>query len=211
MTEKTKSQNKESSAQTMRNSNKWDTRTLVIMALLCAVSVLLSFLELPIFPAAPFLKYDASAVPAMLSGFSFGPAAGVAVGIVSALVHGLMVGDFPGMLMNMLVVLGFVLPAALVYRKSQSTKAAIVGLVLSIVFALLLAIAGNLIITPMYMGAPLESVIAMIIPILVPFNLLKGVLNAALTMLALKTLGGMLAPKKKASGKKPARTSDAEV
>ena len=66
----------------------WSTRQLVTMALLTAIAILLSFVEFPIFPAAPFLKYDASFVAVMVAGFAYGPASGCAVGIVTAR-HGL--------------------------------------------------------------------------------------------------------------------------
>ena len=41
------------------NTNKWDTRQLVTMALMCAIGVLLSFVEFPLLPGVTWLKYDA--------------------------------------------------------------------------------------------------------------------------------------------------------
>ena len=55
------------------NTNKWDTRQLVTMALMCAIGVLLSFVEFPLLPGVTWLKYDSSAMPAMVCGFAFGP------------------------------------------------------------------------------------------------------------------------------------------
>ena len=54
------------------NTNKWDPRQLVTMALMCAIGVLLSFVEFPLLPGVTWLKYDASAMPAMVCGFAFG-------------------------------------------------------------------------------------------------------------------------------------------
>ena len=93
------------------NTNKWDTRQLVTMALMCAIGVLLSFVEFPLLPGVTWLKYDASAMPAMVCGFAFGPAAGLAVGYVGAIIHGILMADFSGAIMNILVVTGFILPA----------------------------------------------------------------------------------------------------
>ena len=45
---------------------------------------------------------------------------------------------------------------------------------LSAVAATVMAILGNLVITPMWLGVPLDAVVAMILPILTPFNLEKG-------------------------------------
>lgn len=167
------------------------------MALMCAIGVLLSFIEFPLLPGAAWLKYDASAMPAMVSGFAFGPGAGLAVGIAGAIIHGLLMADFSGAVMNILVVIGFVLPAALVYRKSRTFKSGVAGLVLSVIAATAMAAVGNLVITPAWLGVPLDAVIAMLIPILIPFNLAKGVLNAALTLIVYKSISNLITPKKK--------------
>ncbi len=178
------------------NTNVWSTKQLVTMALMCAIGVILSFVEFPLLPGVTWLKFDASNMPAMVSGFAFGPAAGVAVGIVTAIIHGLLMADFTGALMNVLTVTCFVLPAALVYKKKRTYPAAILGLVLSVIAATIGAIAGNLIVTPMWLGVPFEAVVAMIIPILIPFNLLKGCLNAVLTLIIYKAISNLITPKK---------------
>lgn len=179
----------------IENTNVWSTRQLVVMALMCAIGVLLSLVEFPLVPAAPFLKYDASLVPAMVCGFAYGPAAGLAVGAVGAIIHGILFADFTGAVMNILVVAGFVLPASLVYARTRKFKLQIAGLVLGVMGALAAAVAGNLVLTPMYMGVPLQAVVDMLIPVLIPFNLLKGVLNAALTLVIFKSIEGSIAPK----------------
>ena len=179
------------------NTNVWDTRQLVTMALMCAIGVLLSFIELPLLPGVTWLKYDASAMPAMVCGFAFGPAAGLSVGVVGAVIHGILMADFTGALMNILVVAGFVLPAALVYRRSRTFRSGVVGLVLSVVAATLMAILGNLLVTPAWLGVPLDAVVAMILPILTPFNLAKGALNAVLTLVVYKSVSNLITPKKK--------------
>ena len=55
------------------NTNKWDTRQLVTMALMCAIAALLSFIQIPLIPGVTFLTYDPSLMPAMVCGFAFGP------------------------------------------------------------------------------------------------------------------------------------------
>ena len=166
------------------NTNRWDTRQLVTMALMCAIGVLLSFIEFPLLPGVTWLKYDASAMPAMVSGFAFGPAAGLAVGIVGAV-------------MNILVIMGFVWPAALIYSKRHTLKGAIAGLAVGVVAATVMAIVGNLLVTPSWLGVPLQAVIDMIVPILTPFNLIKAVLNAVLTLVVYKSTSNLVTPKKK--------------
>lgn len=179
-----------------KNTNVWSTKQMVIMALMCAIGALLSFVEFPLLPGVTWLKFDASNMPAMVVGFGFGPGAGVAVGIVIAIIHGLLMADFTGALMNILCVTCFVLPVALMYHKKRTYPVAIAGLVLSIIAATLAAIVGNLILTPMWLGVPLDAVIAMIIPILIPFNLLKGLINAVLTLIIYKSISNLITPKK---------------
>ena len=175
---------------TMANTNRWSTRVLVTIALLCAISVLLSFVEFPLLPGVAWLSYDASIMPAAVCGFAYGPAAGLACGIISVVAHGILFADFTGALMNLLVVIGFILPSALVYKKIHTLKGAIIGLVLGIVFAVIMAVLGNLVVTP------LDAVVAMIVPILIPFNLLKGLLNAILTLIVYKAISNLITPKK---------------
>ena len=181
---------------TMANTSRWSTRVLVTIALLCAISVLLSFVEFPLLPGVAWLSYDASIMPAAVCGFAFGPAAGLACGIISVVAHGILFADFTGALMNLLVVIGFILPSALVYKKIHTLKGAIIGLVLGIVFAVIMAVLGNLVVTPAWLGVPLDAVVAMIVPILIPFNLLKGLLNAILTLIVYKAISNLITPKK---------------
>lgn len=183
-------------AANLQNTNRWDTRQLVVMALMCAISVLLSFVEFAIFPAAAWLKYDASFVPAMICGFAYGAGPGMAVGLISVVLHALMSGNFWGAVMNALVVCGYVIPAALVYKFMRTWKGAIIGLVLSFVAAIALAIVGNLLVTPIYAGMPMEAVADMIVPILLPFNIMKAALNSVITLAIYKAISNLITPKK---------------
>lgn len=178
------------------NSNVWSTRQLVTMALMCAIGTLLSFIEFPLLPGVTWLKFDASNMPTMVAGFAYGPAGGVAVGIVTAIIHGLLMADFTGALMNILVVTCFVLPAALIYKKKRTYKFAIIGLVFSIIAGVIGSIIGNLLLTPSWLGVPFDAVVALIIPVLIPFNLLKGLLNSVITLIVYKSISNIITPKK---------------
>lgn len=178
------------------NSNVWSTRQLVTMALMCAIGTLLSFIEFPLLPGVTWLKFDASNMPAMVAGFAYGPAGGVAVGIVTAIIHGLLMADFTSALMNILVVTCFVLPAALIYKKKRTYKFAIIGLVFSIIAGVIGSIIGNLLLTPSWLGVPFDAVVALIIPVLIPFNLLKGLLNSVITLIVYKSISNIITPKK---------------
>lgn len=166
-----------------QSGQRWSTRKLVILALFTALSLIVSFVEAPIFPAAPFLKYDPSAAVAALAACGFGPVAGLVVGVVSAVIHGLIMGDPWGSLMTIIVVACWVLPMALIYRIKGTRVTLLIGLAVGSLLALAGAIGGNLLITPIYTGTDVATVAAMILPILLPFNLLKVAINDVLVFL----------------------------
>ena len=178
------------------NTNIWSTRQLVTMALMSAIAALLSFIEFPLLPGVTWLKFDASNMPAMVAGFAYGPAGGIAVGIITAIIHGLLMADFTGALMNIMVVVCFVLPAALIYKKMHTFTGAIIGLVFSIIAGVIGAIIGNLLLTPSWLGVPFDAVVALIIPVLIPFNIIKGLINAVLTLIIYKSISNIITPKK---------------
>jgi riboflavin transporter FmnP len=170
----------------------WSTKKLVILALFTALSLILSFVEVPIFPAAPFLKYDASSAVAALAACGFGPGAGAAVGIASAVIHGLIMGDPWGSLMTIVVLICWIVPIALIYRIKRTRMMLIVGLAVGSLLSLAGALGGNLLITPVYTGTTVEVVAAMIIPILLPFNALKLLINDVLVFLLLKPVENLV-------------------
>ncbi|MDR2197253.1 MAG: ECF transporter S component [Coriobacteriales bacterium] len=184
---------------------RWSTRQLTTMALFIALGVILSLIEFPLIPGIEFLKYDASTVPALMTGFAYGPGAGCLVGLLVAWVHVLFTGNYWGAVMNSCVVIAYVLPIALIYRASarkaeQQGRAAntasngvlIGGFALGIVLTTIVAILMNLLVTPIYTGMPVEAVIAMILPVLLPFNLVKAVLNSILGFILIKSLRSFL-------------------
>ena len=175
----------------MRNTNRFSTRELVICALLCAISILLSFVEFPLLPGVTWLKYDASAMPAIIAGFAYGPLAGTAVGIVAAVGHGILFADFSGAVMNIIVVTAFVVPSALIYRTKRTGLTEVIGLIVGGICMVAAAVLGNLVITPAWLGVPLDAVIAMIAPILIPFNALKAALNAVLAGVIYRTVAAL--------------------
>lgn len=179
------------------NTNRWDTRQLVILSLMCAISALLSFIEFPLLPGVAWLKYDASAMPAIVSGFAYGPVAGIVVGIIGSLIHGILLGDYVGALMNIFIICCFVLPSALIYKRKHSWSGAVVALVVGSVVSVIGALLANLVIMPLYFGMPVEAVAEMILPVLAPFNLIKAALNSVLTVIVYKSISNLITPKKK--------------
>ena len=180
----------------LENTNRWSTRQLVTMALMCALSSLFSFVQIPLLPAAPFLTYDPSLVPAMVCGFAYGPGAGFVVGAIAAVIHGLILGEWVGSLMNICATLFFVVPAALIYRKKHTLAGAICGLAVGVVTATAGGVVANLTIgVAFWYGTP-DAIMPLILPAVVPFNLVKTVLNSLLTLIVYKAISNLITPKK---------------
>lgn len=178
------------------NSNRWNTRQLVTMALMCAIASLFSFVQIPLIPGVSFLAYDPSLMPAMVCGFAFGPGAGIAVGSTAAVIHGLILGEWVGSLMNIFATAFFILPAALLYRRMHTLKGAIAGLVISVITATAGAILVNLTIGVWFYYGSADVIIPLILPALLPFNLVKTILNALLTLVVYKAVSNLITPKK---------------
>ena len=188
------------------NTNAWSTRQLVTMALMCALSAVFQFIQIPIIPGVTFLTYDPSLVPAMVCGFAFGPAAGIVVGTIASVIHGLVLGEWVGSLMNIVATVCFVLPAALIYRKSHTLTGAIVSLVVSCIAATLGALASNLTIGVWFWYGSVDVIVPMLLPAIVPFNLVKTILNSVLTCVIYKSISNLITPRKnRASGDRDAR------
>ena len=180
----------------IQNTNRWSTKQLVTMALMCAIAILLSFIEFPIFPAASFLKLDISFVPSAVMGFAFGPGPGVLVGVACAVAHGIISGNWVGCIMNIIACCAFVIPAAIIYKRNHTFKGAMVGLVVAIVCLVIAAIIANLIIDPAFYGIPFDVVAGLIVPAILPFNIIKGVVISLLTGIVYKSISNLITPLK---------------
>jgi len=178
------------------NTNKWTTKELAIMALMCAIGVLLSFIEIPLIPGVSFLRYDASLVPALVCGFAYSGGIGVTVGIICAVIHALFTGNWVGAVMNIIVAIAVIAPAASIYHHHRTFKGAIVALVVSAIVMIVAACIANLVIDPLFYGIPFEAVQALIVPALIPFNIAKAVINAVITLIVYKSISNLITPVK---------------
>lgn len=179
-----------------QNTNKWGTKQLVTMALMCAISAIFMYVQIPILPAAPFLSYDPSLVPAMVCGFAYGPVSGLTVGVLAVVIHALTTGDWVGGLMNIVAAAFFVIPAALVYKKAHNFRGAIAGLVLGIICATAASVVSNLTIGVWFWYPSMDFIMPLIVPAIIPFNLIKTALNSVLTLAVYKAISNLITPEK---------------
>ena len=94
--------------------------------------------------------------------------------------------------MHFLATGGFVLVAGFLYRKFHTRKGAALSLLLGGLTMTALMVPLNLWLTVHYNGAPLEAVQAMIWPIIIPFNLIKGLILSVFTLLLYKKMAGFI-------------------
>ena len=183
----------DSHATTVQGSG-WSTKRIAVTALFCAVAAIATlFLEFPLLPGAPWLKYDPSGIVALIAGFAFGPGTAAVVSILPYLVHFATSSGIYGVIMAILATFALAVPAALVYRRMTTMRGAVIGLVVGGVVCLAACILGNILITPLFMpGTTVEAVVGMIVPILLPFNLIKVIINCVVTALVYKPLSKAL-------------------
>lgn len=137
-----------------------------------------------------FLSYDPKDALVVIAGFAFGPLSSVLISVLVSLIEMFTISTtgLYGFVMNVFSTCSFAVPAAIVYKHNRSLKGAILGLVSSVASIVVVMAAWNWVITPLYMKVPRSMVEGMMLTVFIPFNLSKGGMNAALTMLLYKPL-----------------------
>ncbi|HIZ46507.1 MAG TPA: ECF transporter S component [Candidatus Olsenella pullistercoris] len=175
-----------SSHSTSSQSGSWSTRRIATTALLCALSFVLTFVEFPIFPPAPWLMYDPSGIVAFVAALAFGPSTGAVAVVLPWVLKTLFSFNPWGHLMAIVAGVALCVPAALVARRVQGPRGLALGMALGAVCSLVACVIGNIIVTPLYTAVSVTDVIAMIVPVLLPFNAIKIALNCVVTVLVSK-------------------------
>lgn len=188
---------------------KMDTKTLVSLAMLTGIAYIVMLLS-KLMPGVMFLDFDFKDVVICIGGFTFGPMAAAIMSILVAFIEMITVSHtgFWGFLMNALATSAFCCTACFVYKKKHTKSGAILGLALGVAVLVAVMLTWNYLITPIYMGYPRQAVAEMLLPIFLPFNLAKGGMNMAATLLLYKPVvtamrkAGLVAPSKSGQDKK---------
>lgn len=135
-------------------------------------------------PLVLFLKYDPKDSILAISGLIFGPFTSFSAALIVACAEMFTVSETGvwGCIMNVISSSCFACTAAFLYKRRRRPSGAVTGLLcgwLCMVLGMLLC---NYLIAPVYMGYPREAVAKLLIPAFLPFNLIKGGLNAAITL-----------------------------
>ena len=169
------------------NKKSFDPRQITILAMFTALSFVLVLVSEAIPKVEGFLSYEPKDAVIVIAGLLFGPASAVITVLVALIEMVTISSTGPiGFLMNVIATCAFVLPASILYKKKRTKSGAVIGLSLGVVAMTVMMILWNYIITPLYMNVERDVVIKMLLPVFLPFNLIKGGINAALTMLLYK-------------------------
>ena len=170
---------------------KTDIKKISITAVLCALAYLCMF----VFKfKVSFLTFDFKDAILAVVSFLYGPLYGVLSALIVALTEFVSVSDTGvyGLLMNFISSASFAGTCGLIYKYRRKISGAVMGCVFAVLVMTAVMLIANVLITPFYMGAPRETVIKMIPSLLLPFNLLKGVMNAAITIIIYKPITSAL-------------------
>ena len=197
----------------MNNKKKLNTKMIAQIGMLGAIAVVLMLFEIPLPFAPSFYEIDFSEVPVLIGCFTMGPMAGVLIELIKIILNLCINGSVTagvGELANFVIGCALVLPAAFIYKRKKTKKAAIIGLVTGTLF---MTISGCFInayvMLPTYakaFGMPIEALVEMgsavnasitdlftfVMFAVVPFNLLKGVLVSIIVLLIYKKISPIL-------------------
>lgn len=166
------------------------TKYLVLVAMFSAVAYVLVVISKVIPNVAGFLSYEPKDAIIVIAGFFLGPMASFIISLIVSIIEMLTIsttGPY-GLLMNVVSSCSFAVPAAFIYKKKHSRKGALTGLITGVITMAVCMLIWNYTVTPFYMGVDRSVVAGMLLSIFLPFNLIKGALNAAIAMILYKPL-----------------------
>lgn len=172
----------------MQQEKKFDVKQLVLLAVFTALAY--TAVCLIRIPAVVFLKYEPKDVIIVMGGLILGPLASLIISFVTALLEMVTISETGpiGGIMNLLSSVCYACTAALVYKNKRTLAGAVTGLTLGSIAMVAVMLLWNWLITPLYMGVERDVVIGMLVPVFLPFNAVKALLNSALVLCLYKPL-----------------------
>lgn len=193
------------------NRSRVKTKNMMRVAILSALGFILMFVKTPVaFIAPPFMSLDASDVPALIGGFSMGPGYAIVIQLIKNLLK-IPASNTGGVgeISNFIVGATFVAVSSLIYRRNKNFKSAMIGMTLGVISMAVVATMSNyFVVFPLYakVMVPMETLISMgsaitgnivdlksmMVFAILPFNLLKGCVEAIITLLLYKKISPIL-------------------
>lgn len=170
------------------------TKTMVSLGILTAIAYVAMLLSKLLPQVMGFLQFDLKDTVICIGGFIFGPLAAAMVSVVVAFIEMITVSDTGpiGLLMNVLATCAFCCTASFIYKKKHTMAGAVLGLVSGTIALTIVMLLWNYLITPIYMMMDRAFVASLLIPVFLPFNLVKGGINMAAILLLYKPVVGAL-------------------
>lgn len=156
-------------------------KNLPLVGILAAMSLCLEVLvHFPVLAAAPYLLYSPGDLPIIIAAIVVGPAAGVSAAFVNATLFVVLTGQGGpwGAVMHFIASGGMAFVIGWLYSKSRKLE---LPLLAGVVTRIALMVPLNLLITPLYTGMKAAAVMQLIVPVIIPFNIIHGGLNSFLT------------------------------
>lgn len=172
-----------------------DTRKAMLTAMLSAIAVILAVsFHVPIIPAAAYLEYDMADIPILFITLSLGIPYGLISTIVVSVLQGVAASasGIIGIIMHIFATSILVIVSGLIYKRFNSIIGLIAALVVGVIAWVVGMIIFNIIFTPIFLGTPRQAVIEMIVPITIPFNLIKAGANSVAGAILYLTLSPIL-------------------
>ncbi len=193
-TSKVKSEQKNSIAENRTKKDFFSASKIAKLAIFSALAFVVTFLEFPIFPAAPFLKLDFANVFIMLSGFMFGPVSAIIVSFIKELLS-LLKSSTGGVgeIANFVMTLSFVLVPSTVYRYKKGIRVVIFCFIVATFLQSGVALLANRFINfPLFMGDGAAAAFSELWIYVFAFNIIKGVAISIVTLLLYKRISWLL-------------------
>ncbi len=165
------------------------TKKIVMLGLFSAIAFIFTNIGnlIPI-RFAGFLSFDPKDAIIVIAGFALGPLATIVISVVVAIIEAIAISStgIIGLIMNIIASVSYAFIPALVYKTTRTFKSAIWSLCVSSIITILLMLLWNFLITPIYMHVPRAVVESMLLPVFLPFNALKCLINTALVVVLYK-------------------------
>jgi len=172
----------------MQSTQSTSTRKITTLAMLSALAFVMVAVSKLFPPMVLFLHYDPKDIIIVIAGFLFGPLAALAMIVVVSTLEMFTVSQTGpiGLVMNIIASSAFACTASFIYMKNRTIRGAICGLVAGSILATIVMIAWNYLLTPVFMAIPRAEVVPLLMTAILPFNVIKNCLNAALAILLYK-------------------------
>jgi len=173
----------------MKNKNNYEKIKRITATAMFAAIAYVSVVVLK-FQVGGFLTFDIKDALIAVCGMYFGPLYALAIAVTVPFLEFITISGTGvyGLIMNILASVAFSLTASLLYKYKRTFLGAIISLIGGVFAMVGIMLMANLFITPYYLKMPTEAVAKMIPTLLLPFNSVKAIINAALTLILYKPI-----------------------